>query len=173
MILQRLTMACFALALSIGFASAQELMKIKFTLDWKVQGPHAWFYMARDKGYFRDAGLDVTVDQGEGSAATVSRIMSGAYDAGFGDMNAIIQNAATRPGEQPVMVYLIYNRSPFALIVKSSAPIKTLKDLEVNRSAFRRAPPLTACSRRSRRRTVSMRARSRWSMSRPIWSNRC
>ena len=130
MILQRLTAACLALALSTAFATAQELTKIKFTLDWKVQGPHAWFYMARDKGYFRDAGLDVAVDQGEGSAATVTRIMSGAYDAGFGDMNAIIQNAATRPGEQPVMVYLIYNRSPFALIVKSSGPIKTLKDLE-------------------------------------------
>jgi len=125
MILQRLTAACLALALSTAFATAQELTKIKFTLDWKVQGPHAWFYMARDKGYFRDA-----VDQGEGSAATVTRIMSGAYDAGFGDMNAIIQNAATRPGEQPVMVYLIYNRSPFALIVKSSGPIRTLKDLE-------------------------------------------
>jgi NitT/TauT family transport system substrate-binding protein len=72
----------------------------------------------------------VTIDQGEGSAATVTRIMSGVYDAGFGDMNAIIQNAAQRPGEQPMMVYLIYNRSPFALIVKSGGPIKALKDLE-------------------------------------------
>jgi NitT/TauT family transport system substrate-binding protein len=128
--LQRLIAVCLAVVLSTACAGAQQLTKIKFTLDWKVQGPHAWFYMARDKGYFREAGLDVVVDQGEGSAATVTRIISGAYDAGFGDMNAIIQNAATRPGEQPVMVYLIYNRSPFALIVKASGPIKTLKDLE-------------------------------------------
>jgi NitT/TauT family transport system substrate-binding protein len=130
MALQRLTAACLALALTTALAGAQDLTRIKFTLDWKVQGPHAWFYMARDKGYFRAAGLDVVVDQGEGSANTVTRIISGAYDAGFGDMNAIIQNAAIRPGEQPVMVYMIYNRSPFALIVKSSGPIKTLKDLE-------------------------------------------
>jgi NitT/TauT family transport system substrate-binding protein len=130
MALRRLTAACLALALTTALAGAQDLTRIKFTLDWKVQGPHAWFYMARDKGYFRAAGLDVVVDQGEGSATTVTRIISGAYDAGFGDMNAIIQNAAIRPGEQPVMVYMIYNRSPFALIVKSSSPIKTLKDLE-------------------------------------------
>jgi NitT/TauT family transport system substrate-binding protein len=49
------------------------------------------------KGYFAEEGLNVTIDQGEGSAATVTRIMGGAYDAGFGDINAIIQNAAHAP----------------------------------------------------------------------------
>ena len=75
-------------------------------------------------------GLDVTIDQGEGSAATVSRIMSGAYDAGFGDMNAIIQNAATKPDEAPVMVYQIYNQPPFAVLTKTGGPVKNLKSLE-------------------------------------------
>ncbi|TGS35720.1 ABC transporter substrate-binding protein, partial [Mesorhizobium sp. M1D.F.Ca.ET.184.01.1.1] len=74
-------------------------------LGWKTQGSDAPFLLALQKGYFKDEGLNVTIDQGEGSAATVTRIMSGVYDAGFGDINAIIQNAATRPNDVPVMVY--------------------------------------------------------------------
>jgi NitT/TauT family transport system substrate-binding protein len=120
---------CFAVSFATGGAAA-EPVKIKFTLDWKLQGLHAWFYWAKAKGYFAAENLDVTIDQGEGSAVTVTRVMSGAYDAGFGDINAIIQNAATRPDEAPVMVYMIYNKAPFALLSKATGPIKSLKDLE-------------------------------------------
>lgn len=124
--LTRLAALAAGLMLTLAPAAAQE--KIKFTLDWKLQGIHAWYYWAADKGYFKAEGLDVTIDQGEGSAATVTRIMSGAYDAGFGDMNAIIQNAATRP-EAPVMVYMIYSKAPFALLVKADSPIKAISDI--------------------------------------------
>jgi NitT/TauT family transport system substrate-binding protein len=126
----RLVGVLVAALLSTSSALAQELTKIRFTLGWKTQGSDAAFLVAKDKGYFAEAGLDVTIDQGEGSAATVTRIMGGAYDAGFGDVNAIIQNAATRPAESPVMVYMMWNRPPFAIVTKATSGIKTAKDLE-------------------------------------------
>jgi NitT/TauT family transport system substrate-binding protein len=122
-------LACVA-AVAVAAAANAEPAKIRFILDWKAQGPGAWFYVARDKGYFQAEGLDVLIDQGDGSAAAVSKIMTGTYDAGFGDINAVIQNAALHPGEQPLMVYMLYNRAPYALIVKADGPIKTLKDVE-------------------------------------------
>jgi NitT/TauT family transport system substrate-binding protein len=121
--------SCLLIPLASG-AAAADPVKIKFTLDWKLQGIHAWYYWAKAKGYFTAENLDVTIDQGEGSAATVTRVMSGAYDAGFGDINAIIQNAATKPSETPIMVYMIYNKAPFALLTKADGPIKSVKDLE-------------------------------------------
>jgi NitT/TauT family transport system substrate-binding protein len=122
---------CVGVALSVVVSGAMaEAVKIKFTLDWKLQGLHAWFYWAKAKGYFAAENIEVIIDQGEGSATTVTRIMSGAYDAGFGDMNAIIQSASSQPGKAPMMVYMIYNKAPFALLTKAGGRIKSLKDLE-------------------------------------------
>lgn len=113
----------------VGPALAQETT-IRFTLGWKTQGSDAAFFVARDKGYYKAEGLNVQIDQGEGSGATVTRVMSGAYDAGFGDVNAIIQNAAAKPGEAPVMVYMIWNRPPFAISSKKTTGITKPSDLE-------------------------------------------
>lgn len=99
-------------------------------LNWKYQGPQAWFFMAQDKGYFKAEGLDVEIDQGEGSSASITKVAAGAYQAGFGDINALISMAATRPAQAPVAVFMIYNTPPFTIVVKKDSPIQTPKDLE-------------------------------------------
>src|SRR6187455_3717222 len=125
--LRKVTAAVAMLALSAGVAFAEETT-FKFTLGWKTQGSDAAFFYAKDNGFFKEEGLNVVIDQGEGSGATVTRIMSGAYDAGFGDVNAIIQNASTKPQDAPVMVYMIWNQPPFAIVTKNSSGIKSIKD---------------------------------------------
>src|SRR4029078_3886028 len=89
-------------------------------------------YYHKDNGYFKEEGLNVVTDQGEGSGATVTRVMSGAYDAGFGDINAIRQNASTNPAKAPVMVYMIWNQPPFAIVAKKTSGINTIKDFETH-----------------------------------------
>ena len=121
--------AC-GLALAVIAAPAAAQVPIKMVLNWKYEGAQSWFFLAQDKGYFKEEGLDVTIDQGEGSAASIPKVAAGAYQAGFGDMNALIDLASKRPADAPVGVYMLYNTPPFTVVVKSDSPIKTPKDLE-------------------------------------------
>ena len=126
--LRLLAAALAALALTAAPASAET--KLKMVLNWKYQGPQGWFFLAEDRGYYKAEGLDVTIDQGDGSAAAVPKVASGAYDIGFGDINALIEFAAKKPEEAPVAVYVMYNRPPFTVAVKASSAIRTPKDFE-------------------------------------------
>ncbi|CAN7777252.1 ABC transporter substrate-binding protein [Variovorax sp. LjRoot175] len=121
--------AC-GLVLALAAAPAAAQVPIKVVLNWKYEGPQSWFFLAQDKGYFKEEGLDVTFDQGEGSAASIPKVAAGAYQAGFGDLNALVDLASKRPADAPVAVYMLYNTPPFTLVVKSDSPIKTPKDLE-------------------------------------------
>jgi len=111
-------------------APAVAQTKLKMVLNWKYQGPQGWFFLAEDRGYFKKAGIDIQMDQGNGSGAPIPLVANGTYDVGFGDINALIQFASTKPDEAPVAVYVMYNQPPFTVAVRADSPIKTPKDFE-------------------------------------------
>ncbi|MBS0536833.1 MAG: ABC transporter substrate-binding protein [Proteobacteria bacterium] len=115
--------------LSPGPATAADT-KLKMVLNWKYQGPQGWFFLAEDRGYFKKAGIEMQIDQGNGSGAPIPLVANGTYDVGFGDINALIQFAATKPNEAPIAVYVMYNQPPFTVAVRADSPIKTPKDFE-------------------------------------------
>lgn len=98
---------------------------IKFTLDWKFEGPAAGFLLALDKGYFKDEGLDVTIDSGNGSVEAIPRVATGAYQMGFGDINSVIQFLEKDPSQKVKAVMMVYDRPTFAVVGRKSLGITT------------------------------------------------
>ncbi|MDB5569479.1 MAG: transporter substrate binding protein [Hyphomicrobiales bacterium] len=122
-------LASGVVAISSALAPALAQTKIKMVLNWKYQGPQGMLFLAEDLGYFKAEKLDVTMDQGNGSGAAVPLVANGAYDMGFGDINALIELAAKKPEDAPIAVSVLYNQPPFTLAVKADSPIKSPADI--------------------------------------------
>jgi NitT/TauT family transport system substrate-binding protein len=123
-----LAVAAVAAAFVATPASAQT--PIKFTLDFKFEGPSAPFLVAIDKGYFKAEGLDVTIDSAAGSLEPINRVASGTYDMGFGDINSLIKFRDANPGTPIKSVFILYNKPPFSVVARKSRGINVPKDLE-------------------------------------------
>jgi NitT/TauT family transport system substrate-binding protein len=117
-----------ASALSTTAALAQT--PVKFSLDFKFEGPAAPFVVAIDKGYFKAEGLDVTIDTAGGSLEPINRVASGTYDMGFGDINSLIKFRDANPGTPIKAVFMVYNKPPFSIVGRKSRGVTTPKDLE-------------------------------------------
>lgn len=145
-----------ALSASAGLATAQTqahaATPLKFQLDWRFEGPAAFFLQPVAKGYFKDAGLDVTVDAGSGSGGVVQRVASGAYDLGFADIAALMEFQANNPDmpNKPVAVMMVYNNTPASVMALKKSGIARTADLTGKKlgapvfDAGRRAFPLFA-----------------------------
>jgi NitT/TauT family transport system substrate-binding protein len=118
------TTAIVATLAMVGMAHAQN-KPVKFQLDWRFEGPAALFLHPAAKGYFADAGLDVTVDSGNGSGGAVARVASGTYDMGFADMAALMEFHANNPDapNKPVAVMMVYNNTPAAVLTLKKSGI--------------------------------------------------
>jgi NitT/TauT family transport system substrate-binding protein len=123
--------AALALAAAAGGASAQPLTPIKFQLDWRFEGPAAFFLAPVAKGYFKEAKLDVTVDAGNGSGGAVTRVASGTYDIGFADLAALMEFHANNPDapNKPVAVMVVYNNTPASVMALKKSGIRKPADL--------------------------------------------
>jgi len=120
------------LASSALFAAGavQAQTPVKFTLDWKFEGPAAPFVVAIDRGYFKAEGLDVTMDTAGGSLEPLNRLASGTYDIGFGDINSLIKFRDANPGVPIKAIFMVYNKPPFSIVARKSRGVTKPKDLE-------------------------------------------
>ena len=89
------------------------------------------FLVPLAKNYFKDEKLNVTVDAGNGSGGTVTRVASGAYDPGFADLAALMEFHANNPtaANKPLAVMMVYNNTPAAVLALKKSGIKTPADL--------------------------------------------
>ena len=120
--------ALLILAATGGMAPAHALEKLTMRVDWVAYMLHAPFHLAVEKGWYKERGLDVTVDDGTGSSVTIQMVATGGYDVGFAMHSAM---APGRDKGMPVKAIAgIVRKNDAGAIVPKDSGIKSLKDLE-------------------------------------------
>jgi NitT/TauT family transport system substrate-binding protein len=115
-----------ATLLAPALARAQD---VKLLLDWIPTGDYAAYYAAVDRGFYKEAGLNVTIERGFGSSDTVTKIATGVAQFGIADIGALM--AGSVRSQVPVRaIASIYTRPPHSIFVLGDSPIRTFKDLE-------------------------------------------
>jgi NitT/TauT family transport system substrate-binding protein len=122
-----------ALVILIGATAPAlaEVKNIKISMDWVIQGTHAPFFVAQDKGYFKAAGVSVdAIDKGNGATNVAVTVASGAYHYGWVDLPSMILFNAKNPATPLIAVYVSFDQTPIAFITRKSAGIRKPADLE-------------------------------------------
>ncbi len=105
------------------------LRKVRFLLNSGFSGANSWFLLADERGYFREEGLEVEFTPGKGAFTAAGRMVEEGFDVGYGDVNAVIEQAAKVPGKSPIGVYMVMDRSPSVIILPAKSGIRAPKDL--------------------------------------------
>ncbi|TMV94983.1 ABC transporter substrate-binding protein [Thioclava sp. BHET1] len=121
-------LAAALIGLSATLAQAQTSMP--FALDWKFEGPSAPYFLAVDDGFYADAGLEVEISEGKGSLDAIPKVATGAFPAGFADINSLMKFLDQNPGAPVTAVMMIYDKPPFAVVGRKDLGVNAPKDLE-------------------------------------------
>jgi NitT/TauT family transport system substrate-binding protein len=110
------TVGTLAMAALVGSAQAQET--VTFNMSWLPQGPAIGPIVAADKGWFKEAGLDVKIIRGYGSSRTANELDQGQFEFGYVDPTTVFLNRTN--GGQIRMVGAINTRAPAGFCYKAS-----------------------------------------------------
>lgn len=95
-------------------------------LDFAVSGYHVGPYVALDKGFYRDEGIDITIRGGRGSEQTVLEVGTGSADFGFSNLDDMIR--ARKAGYDEVMIGMFFNTPPYGFSTLKSDDITKPSD---------------------------------------------
>jgi NitT/TauT family transport system substrate-binding protein len=114
-----------------GPNASRALDNITMITDFGYNGRHAYFFDALDRGYYRDAGLEVKIVRGQGSLDAIRQVGAGNATFGFADAGSLI---LARANDQiPVkLVAIVYSKPPQAIFCREDSGLRKPKDLEGN-----------------------------------------
>jgi NitT/TauT family transport system substrate-binding protein len=118
--------APFVLRIQSGWAASDS---VKFSLAAPFDGSNAVYFLADQKGWYAEAGLACQFDASGGSGEAVSRVGSGVYDLGVGDINVMTEFNAKNPAAAIRDVYMLYYRSPLCVATLAKSGITKPSDL--------------------------------------------
>jgi NitT/TauT family transport system substrate-binding protein len=108
-------------------ASAQE--KVTILLDYSYpEGIHASLHLATEKGWYKEAGLDVEVKDGKGSVFTVQQIAAGQADIGLAQLPSMASGASNGMSVTSIMAFS--RKGDNGLVVARDSGINTLADFK-------------------------------------------
>ncbi len=142
--MKRRTLLGAAAAVSIALLAglpAQAADAVSLRLNWYLVGFHAPIYLGKERGFFSDEGIDLTINEGRGSGVAVKVV--GAKDDLFGIADAGTMIIAANKGIPVKAVMSPMNISPFGVVSRADANIRTPKDLEGKRLAVTAGDSLT------------------------------
>ena len=122
-------LTCGASAPSSRTTLRQAQESVTLITDFGYNGRHAYFFVALEKGYYKEAGLDVKIVRGQGSVDAIRQ--TGAGNAMFGFADAGSLTLARANDQIPVkLVAIVYAKPPQAIFCREDAGLKQAKDLE-------------------------------------------